>query len=472
MAILDFTLSPESLDKLHSVLACLSKFSEAVSIEASHDKLVLTALNSSKSAYASFSLGSKFFSKYHFKPVKTGPQAKDKFTCKIYNKALLSIFKGRAVDATREKDTAVEKCDIAIEDGGGKAKSRFVIKITCRHGVLKTYRLTFESVTPMHALFIKESANNSWSISSRTLREFVEHFGPGTEQLDIYSEDGRVSFTSYTEKIVSGNDTLEFGDFSVEEKLHIVISVKDFKAIIAHAGIANTMVRALYSHPTNPMQFSYSEDGILSEFILMTIGESRAASTTPVPNMSRMNSKRPASRQPLEATSSFKRTATSKMPPPPTIAAPDLAHVASRVPRPSPPPPQPSVQSQSLFLPQTDDDRQWDPADFEQEDDGMLLWDTGDQRAGVLCNKKTLGVKNRMPSTMKITTQFQHSDWHQHKDYQRSMDYSMIERLLQVSELHTRLAAHKLLAGGIKKNRRLPRTTWEKLRDSTYPQKA
>jgi cell cycle checkpoint control protein RAD9A len=132
----------------------------------------------------------------------------------------LSAFKGRVVDPAREKDTAVERCDVSVEDGEGKTKSRFIIKIVCRHGkiygakqfkklmslgVLKTYRLTFESVTPMHALFIKESANNSWSISSKTLREFVEHFGPGTEQLDIYSEDGRVSFTSYTEKIMSGN---------------------------------------------------------------------------------------------------------------------------------------------------------------------------------------------------------------------------------------------------------------------------
>jgi hypothetical protein len=72
-------------------------------------------------------------------------------------------------------------------------------------GVLKTYRLTFESVAPMHALFAKDGAYNTWSISSKTLREFVEHFGPGTEQLDIYSEDGRVSLTSYTEKIMSGN---------------------------------------------------------------------------------------------------------------------------------------------------------------------------------------------------------------------------------------------------------------------------
>jgi cell cycle checkpoint control protein RAD9A len=57
----------------------------------------------------------------------------------------------------------------------------------------------------MYALFVKEKATNKWSISSRALREFTEWFGPGTEQLDIYSEDGRASFTSFTEKIMSGS---------------------------------------------------------------------------------------------------------------------------------------------------------------------------------------------------------------------------------------------------------------------------
>merc|ERR1711939_370686 len=71
------------------------------------------------------------------------------------------------------------------------------------------------------------------------------------------------------------------------------------------------------------------------------------------------------------------RAATS-MPPPPANAAPSLAREASRVTRPSPPPPQPSVQSQSLFLPQDDDDRQWDPSNYA-EDDEQLLWDQGEK---------------------------------------------------------------------------------------------
>ncbi|KAF4624704.1 hypothetical protein G7Y89_g13468 [Cudoniella acicularis] len=314
--------------------------------------------------------------------------------------ALLSVFKGRIGDPTRERDTAIERCDVSVEDEEGKTKSRFVIKIVCRHGVIKTYRLTFESVAPMHALFVKENANNNWSISSKTLREFVEHFGPGTEQLDICSEDGRVSLTSYTEKIVSGNeilkqplrttiaiDALEFAEFAVEEQLHIGISVKDFKSIITHAGITNTIVKALYSHPTCPMQLTYSEEGIFSEFILMTIGESRGASAAPALNASRAGSKRPAPRQSLGATSTSKMAATSDMPPPPPGAGPSRGREAShgRISRPSPPPPQPSIQVNELFVPVGEDDRRWDPVNYEDEEE-MLLWDTGAEKNSATMN--------------------------------------------------------------------------------------
>lgn len=76
--------------------------------------------------------------------------------------------------------------------------------MVCRNGVLKTYKLTYESVDVLSAVFDKESALNRWTISSRTLREFIEYFGPKTEQLDISSENGRATFMSYTEKVVDG----------------------------------------------------------------------------------------------------------------------------------------------------------------------------------------------------------------------------------------------------------------------------
>lgn len=172
-------------------------------------------------------------------------------------------------------------------------------------------------------------------------------------------------------------DTHEFGEFQVEEKLHIVISVKDFKSIIAHAGITQKNVQALYSGPSSPMQIIYDEkEGLLSEFILMTIGEARAASATPAPNAARPASSRPAPRQALETSSSSRRPAASNNMLPPMSAAPSTSreNARNKPSRPSPPPQQPT-QDDSLFVP-ADDDRRWDPMNFEDEDENeMLLWD-------------------------------------------------------------------------------------------------
>ena len=107
-----------------------------------------------------------------------------------------------------------------------------MIKMICRHGdmnrpqsmlrvivaeplfstgVVKTYKLTYESVEVMHALFDKSTATNHWTLSSTTLKEFIEHFGPKTEQLDMFVDGSRASFTSYTEKIMDGKGRIVFG---------------------------------------------------------------------------------------------------------------------------------------------------------------------------------------------------------------------------------------------------------------------
>jgi cell cycle checkpoint control protein RAD9A len=60
----------------------------------------------------------------------------------------------------------------------------------------------------MHALFDRTQATNHWSIKSGYLKEFIDYFGPRTEQLDFYYENDQITFTSFTEKIVNANKGL------------------------------------------------------------------------------------------------------------------------------------------------------------------------------------------------------------------------------------------------------------------------
>lgn len=283
-------------------------------------------------------------------------------------------------------------------------------------GVTKTYRLNYESVEVSHALFDRTTAPNTWRISSRLLREYVEFFSPKTEQLDILAKDGKAIFTSFTEKVMDGKELLkqpletaisihteDFEDFQAEEDIHITINVKDFKAIVAHAETLKGSITANYSRPSRPLQFSYQTIGMTCQFTLMTRGDnlarsetsttSRAAYTRPT---SRQTSAAPIqmSRQPsLAATpaqvghdeSSFqtglsKRQATEMAPPPRpvTMAAlrerrllNGLGRASSQATTTS------GGESQSLFMPRHDEEeRQWDPPDFEQEGpEEMLGWD-------------------------------------------------------------------------------------------------
>ena len=104
MVTLNFTLTPEAASRVHDFLICLAKFSDSVSIEARRDRvglpifqrslsrkpflsyqLTFTALNSSKSAYASFALeGNKFFLQYECLPSNGGIEGR--FTCSMYSK--------------------------------------------------------------------------------------------------------------------------------------------------------------------------------------------------------------------------------------------------------------------------------------------------------------------------------------------------------------------------------------------------
>lgn len=72
-------------------------------------------------------------------------------------------------------------------------------------GVKKTYRLTYESEDIRHAVFIKTAAKSRWTVGAHVLKSFCEYFGAKTELLDMYYENDRFTFISYTEKIMNGN---------------------------------------------------------------------------------------------------------------------------------------------------------------------------------------------------------------------------------------------------------------------------
>ncbi|KAE8351092.1 Rad9-domain-containing protein [Aspergillus coremiiformis] len=397
MISLSFSLAPEALYQLHDVLTCLAKFHDTVAIEAEFDLLRLSVLNSTKTAYSAFVFeADRFFESYSFDMPRASRNARsERFCCQLYLKGLLSVFKGKT--GGRDKDTAVERCEVELHERPDQTECRLAIKMICGLGVIRSYKLTYESTTVNHAVFDRTTATNQWTIEPKFLREITDHFSPSAEQLDIYSESGKVIFTSFTTKITDGKEILkkpvhtsvaidkkDFEYFLAEDNLHIVIFLKDFKAVIAHAESAHSAITARYTRPTRPLQLAYDFGGIKTEFTLMTAGESDLgiSDSSHAPELSARQTPAPVNISRASVASN-----TRDMPAPrarsirPLTGTPRASARGTETNSQSQRPPPASIQFDSLFVP-ADDDRQWDVPNEEEEEaaEDRLGWDaTGDQ---------------------------------------------------------------------------------------------
>lgn len=187
----------------------------------------------------------------------------------------------------------------------------------------------------------------------------------------------------------------EFDDIDVEDKLHIVISVKDFRAIIHHAGNTGNDISARYSLPARPIQLTYASDAISCEFLIMTVGERGTNPTQRTKKGRKSNNAQQSTGPRLEAASRRTSVAPSEaqaqpqerdaqqMPPParahphptpqPSTARASASRIGAFDLRPTQQAPPPTNQSESLFV----EDEGWEPVHDpdDDEDDARLEWD-------------------------------------------------------------------------------------------------
>lgn len=180
----------------------------------------------------------------------------------------------------------------------------------------------------------------------------------------------------------------DFDDIDIEHGHHIIINVKDFRAILQHACTTSGNLSAQYSQPWSPLRFSYSENGLYCQFVLMTVGEKEGSGSKKdsarVRNSRTERSSLPAGTAATSATSAEGGPRlTSRVEPdsalpdglPSTgrtapLSAPD-AHSGFEMRPPLAPPS--TIRMEALY----DEDSQWEPVNPEEENPGFVQieWD-------------------------------------------------------------------------------------------------
>ncbi|KAG5647049.1 hypothetical protein DXG03_001419 [Asterophora parasitica] len=279
-------------------LTCLSKYGDELSIYATSDSLALSATNSSKSAYCRFKYERLFFSKYSIAATPGEAWSNEieqtvNVTGQLLTKSLLSILKHRTVEKT------VERCEMSIvegheanddetqEENHDNLETRLIIRMHCKHGVVKTHRLILLTPTSLMAPGVPDAQNESnLTIGPKALKDMIEHFplargaksdpqliwSFGEYNVDLRSlessTDTKGKAQLATELTISAEEFDVYNIFAPPTT--IAFHLREFNATIAYADSMSLAVDLRFTDPAAPLYIDVEGDNSATLFVIST----------------------------------------------------------------------------------------------------------------------------------------------------------------------------------------------------------
>ncbi|NXN15797.1 RAD9B protein, partial [Indicator maculatus] len=237
--------------------------------------LALRSVNSSRSAYAYVFFSSMFFQHYCWTAVSQPCQKEKRLsvTCKLVIKSVLPIF--RCVNVLERN---VEKCSISANTNDHHITFQFL----CRHGVVKTYNLTFQECDPLQAVFAKNMCPNVLKVHSRLLADTMIHFPNSQEEITLSVTPMKVCFKSYTEEDTVFSKTMlteiqlhpdEFDYFQVGVDSEVTFCLKELRGLLAFSEATSVPISIHFDISGRPIAFSIEDMVLEASFILATLSE-------------------------------------------------------------------------------------------------------------------------------------------------------------------------------------------------------
>ncbi|NXU34958.1 RAD9B protein, partial [Drymodes brunneopygia] len=247
--------------------------------------LALRSVNSSRSAYACVFFSSMFFQHYCWTAVSQPCQKEKQLSlpCKLIIKSVLPVF--RCVNVLERN---VEKCSISTNP----SEHHITFQLLCRHGVVKTYNLTFQECDPLQAVFAKHMCPNILKVHSRLLTDVMIHFPTSQEEITLSVTPMKVCFKSYTEEDTDFSRTMlteiqlspeEFDYFQVGVDSEVTFCLKELRGLLAFSEATSVPVSIHFDRCGKPIAFSIEDLLLEASFILATLCEAEKEAASPEP---------------------------------------------------------------------------------------------------------------------------------------------------------------------------------------------
>ncbi|KAF1547394.1 Cell cycle checkpoint control protein RAD9B, partial [Eudyptes schlegeli] len=237
--------------------------------------LALRSVNSSRSAYAYVFFSSMFFQRYCWTAVSQPCQKEKQLSlpCKLIIKSILPVF--RCVNVLERN---VEKCSIYTNVND----HHITFQLLCKHGVVKTYNLTFQECDPLQAVFAKHMCPNILKVHSRLLADIMIHFPTSQEEVTLSVTPMKVCLKSYAEEDTGFSKTMlteiqlnpdEFDYFQVGVDSEVTFCLKELRGLLAFSEATSVPVSIHFDISGKPIAFGIEDTVLEASFILATLSD-------------------------------------------------------------------------------------------------------------------------------------------------------------------------------------------------------
>ncbi|XP_069827265.1 cell cycle checkpoint control protein RAD9A [Dendropsophus ebraccatus] len=264
-------ITGSNIKALGRAIHSLSRIGEELYFEPLDDGLCLRSVNSSRSAYACFTLTPLFFHSYE----ATGGSCH----CKLFMKAVLGVFRSLP---TLEK--TVEKCLIKLNT----ASSRLVIQLFCKYGVTKTHNLSYQDCESLQAVYHPDSCPNVLRAQARLLSDAVVHFPLTLAEVTLMANpSGKVTLRNYVEEDTDPSKAMltelslskeEFLDFQLQDQREITFCLREFRGLLAFADSCSLPISIHFDSAGCPVVFTVDDTVLEAHFVLATLSDANYSS--------------------------------------------------------------------------------------------------------------------------------------------------------------------------------------------------
>lgn len=253
---------------------CLAKIGDEIYIEPLKKGLSLRTVNSSRSAYACCLFTKSFFQTYDDGISKHQHQDSfdEDFKCKLSMKSCLTVFK-----SLNTIDRVVDRCSIKIDED----LEQLTFLLYCRHGITKTYNLSYQDCESLQAIFTKDLTPNVINVQPSILNDVVVNFQNAHEEISFavcpqnlvvtnYVDDNEDPYGAIKTKMVLVAE--EFDKFQIGVDTEVTFCLKELKGIVTFADWVKENLEIHFESAGKPIVFSLVNDPTFeANFVLATL---------------------------------------------------------------------------------------------------------------------------------------------------------------------------------------------------------